>query len=183
MPEDLVHLDVYNPQLKDFVDEGECGRIVLTTLIPEGEKTGTLLLNYDTEDTTVVVSREKCPCGRTHMRIMNPQRESETVWVAGNPFNRVDIERGVFQRDNMDYLIGEYEAFLYGDEMETTLRVSMECEDPEKCDKDMIEDNFTKSFLQFKPDLQQAHEDGTFKILFNFTGPKGLELYKIRGQG
>ena len=62
------------------------------------------------------------------MRIMNPQRESETVWVAGNPFNRVDIERGVFQRDNMDYLTGEYEAFLYGDEMETTLRVSMECE-------------------------------------------------------
>ena len=60
VPEDLVHLDVYNPQLKDFVDEGECGRIVLTTLIPEGEKTGTLLLNYDTEDTTIVVSREKC---------------------------------------------------------------------------------------------------------------------------
>lgn len=182
VPEDLVHLDVYNPQLKDFVDEGECGRIVLTTLIPEGEKTGTLLLNYDTEDTTVVVSREKCPCGRTHMRIMNPQREAETVWVAGSPFNRVDIERGVFQRDNMDYLTGEYEAFLYGDEMETTLRVSMECEDPENCDKDMIEDNFVKSFLQFKPALQQAHEDGSFNLSFNFTGPKGLEFYKVRGR-
>ena len=182
VPEDLVHLDVYNPKLKDFVDEGECGRIVLTTLIPEGEKTGTLLLNYDTEDTTVVVSREKCPCGRTHMRIMNPQREAETVWVAGSPFNRVDVERGVFQRDNMDYLTGEYEAFLYGDEMETTLRVSMECEDPENCNKDMIEDNFVKSFLEFKPGLQQAHEDGSFNVLFNFTEPKGLEFYKIRGR-
>ena len=183
VPEDLVHLDVYNPQLKDFVNEGECGRIVLTTLIPEGEKTGTLLLNYDTEDTTIVVSREKCPCGRTHMRIMNPQREAETVWVAGTPFNRVDIEKGVFQRDNMDYLTGEYEAFLYGDEMETTLRISMECEDTESCDKDMIENNFTKSFLQFKPGLQQAHEDGNFNLLFNFTGPKGLEFYKNQRSG
>lgn len=182
VPEDLVHLDVYNPQLKDFVEDGECGRIVLTTLIPEGERTGTLLLNYDTEDTTVVVSREKCSCGRTHMRIMNPQREAETVWVVGSPFNKVDIERGVFQRDNMEYLTGEYEAFLYGDEMETTLRVSMECENPENCDKDMIEDNFIKSFLEFKPGLQQAHDDSSLKILFNFTGPKGLEFYKIRGR-
>jgi phenylacetate-coenzyme A ligase PaaK-like adenylate-forming protein len=49
------------------------------------------------------------------------------VWVAGSPFNRVDVERGVFQRENMDYLTGEYEASLYGDAEETTLRVSMEC--------------------------------------------------------
>lgn len=151
VPEDIVHLDVYNPQLEDFVDEGECSRIVLTTLIPEGEKTGTLLLNYDTEDTTVVVSREKCACGRTHMRVMNPQREAETVWAADSPFNREDIEKGVFQRDNMDYLTGEYEAFLYGDEIETILKVNMECEYSENCDKGMIEDNFIKSFLESKP--------------------------------
>jgi hypothetical protein len=58
----------------------------------------------------------------------------------------------------------------------------MECEDPENCDKDMIEDNFIKSFLEFKPGLQQAYEDESFKVLFNFTGPKGLEFYKIRGR-
>ncbi len=43
VPEDLVHLDVYNPQLENFVKEGECGRIVLTTLLPVGGKTGNLL--------------------------------------------------------------------------------------------------------------------------------------------
>ena len=80
--------------------------------MPVGGKTGTLLLNYDTEDTTVVLSRSKCGCGRTHLRILNPQREAETFWVFGSPFNRVDVEKGVFQRDNMDYLTGEYEAFL-----------------------------------------------------------------------
>lgn len=182
VPEDLVHLDVYDPQLQNFVNEGECGRIVFTTLLPVGEKTGTLLLNYDTEDTTVVVSRDKCTCGRTHMRITNPQREAETVWVAGNPFNKVDIEKGVFQRDNMDYLTGEYEAFLYGDEMETTMRVSMECNDPANCDEDMIGENFLKSFFKFKHDLLQTHSEGTFNVIFNFTGPEGLEFYKIRGR-
>jgi coenzyme F390 synthetase len=182
VPEDLVHLDVYNPQLEGFVEEGECGRIVLTTLLPPGGKAGTLLLNYDTEDTTVVISREKCPCGRTHLRIMNPQREAETVWVLGSPFNRVDVERGVFQRDNMHYLTGEYEAFLYGDEEEVTLRVSMECLDSNNCDQDIIKENFLKSFLEYKPQLSEAYQDGNLNILFNFTGPGGLEFYKIRGR-
>lgn len=182
VPEDLVHLDLYDPHLEDFVKEGECGRIVLTTLLPLDAKTGTLLLNYDTEDTSVIVSRDKCPCGRTHMRIMNPQREAETVWVAGSPFNRVDIEQGIFQRENMDYLTGEYEAFLYGDPDEVTLRVSMECENPSECNHRLIENNFLESFLKFKPMLQEAYDDGSFNIIFNYTGPGGLEFYKIRGR-
>jgi len=182
VPEDLVHLDVYDPQMEDFVAEGDCGRMVLTTLLPPGGKTGTILLNYDTEDTTVVVSREKCPCGRTHMRIMNPQREAETVWVLGSPFNRVDVEKGVFQPENMDYITGEYEAFLYGDEEEVTLRVSMECYDPKKCGHELVQENFLKSFLEYKVALYEAYQDGSFNILFNFTGPEGLEFYKIKGR-
>jgi phenylacetate-coenzyme A ligase PaaK-like adenylate-forming protein len=53
--EDPVHLGVYDFKLENFVDDGECGKIVLTTLLPPGGKTGALLLNYDTDDTTVVV--------------------------------------------------------------------------------------------------------------------------------
>lgn len=182
VPEDLVHLDLYDPLLDDFVEDGECGRIVLTTLLPTEAKTGNLLINYDTDDTTTVVSRDKCRCGRTHMRILNPTRESETFWVGGFPFNRVDVEQGVFQRENMEYLTGEYEAFLYGDTDEATLRVSMECKDPENCDTDMIEDNFIKTFLNHKAGLQQAHFDGTFNMVFDYTEPEGLEFYKIKGR-
>jgi coenzyme F390 synthetase len=182
--EDLVHLDVYDPKMGGFVRDGECGKIVLTTLLPVGGKCGTLLLNYDTDDTTVVVARNRCACGRTHLRIMNPQRESETFWVAETPFNRVDVERGVFQRENLEYLTGEYEAFLYGgdDEGETTMRVSMECINPEKCDQRVVEENFLKAFLLYKPHLAQAYTDNTFKIIFNFTGPEGLELYRVKGR-
>jgi coenzyme F390 synthetase len=182
VPEDLVHLDVYDPSLGNFVADGECGRIVLTTLLPLGGKTGTLLLNYDTEDSSVVISRDQCPCGRTHMRILLPEREAETVWVAGSPFNRVNIESGVFQRENMNYLTGEYEASLYGDAEETTLRVSMECLDTSHCQKELVKENFLKSFLQYRPLLSEVHQDGTFNILFNFTEPGGLEFYRIKGR-
>ncbi|WP_197076173.1 coenzyme F390 synthetase [Methanosarcina sp. MTP4] len=184
VPEDMVHMDVYDPRIENFVPDGECGRVVLSTLLPVGAKAGNLLLNYDTEDTTVVITRNPCPCGRTHMKIMTPQREAETVWVANTPFNRVDVERGVFQRGNMDYLTGEYEAFLYGDEDEgeVTLRVSMECENPETCDRDFIKENFLRAFLQYRLLLSRAYDEGFFKILFNFTGHKGLELHKIKGR-
>ena len=184
VPEDFVHLDIYDPHLDNYVPDGECGRVILSTLLPVGAKAGNLLLNYDTEDTTVVLTRKQCPCGRTHMKIMTPQREAETVWVEGAPFNRVDVERGVFQHENMDYLTGEYEAFLYGeeDEGETVLRVSMECENPEICDRDLIQENFISAFLRYKPPLSRAYAEGTFKIVFNFTGPMELELNRIKGR-
>ncbi|BAW30713.1 MAG TPA: coenzyme F390 synthetase [Methanothermobacter sp.] len=184
VPEDLVHLDVYDPHLEDFVDDGECGRIVLTTLLPVGKKTGILLLNYDTEDTTVVLSRDECKCGRTHMRIMSPEREAETVWVSGHPFNRVDVEAAVFQRENMEYLTGEYEAFLYGDEDEgsVTMQVSLECKELKKCDKELIKENFLRKFFKEKKELYHTYLDGTFEILFKFKSPGALEFYKIKGR-
>lgn len=184
VPEDVVHLDIYDPQLKDFVHDGECGRIVLTTLLPVDEKCGTLLLNYDTEDTTTVVTRQRCACGRTHMKILNPQRESETFWIAETMFNRVDVERGVFQRENMEYLTGEYEAFLYGgdDEGETIMRVSVECLNREICDRKAIEENFLRAFFKYKPLLEEAYTEGIFKIIFNFATLRDLELYRIRGR-
>jgi coenzyme F390 synthetase len=184
VPEDFVHLDIYDPKLKYFVEDGECGRIVLTTLLPVGAKSGNLLLNYDTDDTTVIVTRDRCACGRTHMKIMNPQRESETFWVAETPFNRVDVEQGVFQRENMEYLTGEYEAFLYGgdDGDETIMRVSVECLDQQKCDRKVVEDNFLKAFFKYKPRLTEAYSSGIFKIVFNFVGLSELELYRIKGR-
>ena len=184
VPEDLVHMDIYDSQLKQFVRDGECGRIVLTTLLPVGGKCGMLLLNYDTEDTTLVLTRDRCACGRTHMRIYNPQREAETYWIRGTPMNRVDVERGVFQRENMEYLTGEYEAFLYsGDDREkTVLRVSMESRNPESCNRDLVSENFRRSFFAVKPALRQQYEEGLFSLVFNFTPPNGLELASLPGR-
>lgn len=184
VPEDLVHLDVYDPRMQGFVKDGECGRGVLTTLLPVGGKSGMILLNYDTEDTTLVISRGRCRCGRTHMRIFNPQREAETAWILGNAINRVDIETGVFQHENMEYLTGEYEAFIYDGETtgEVTLRISVECFDPDQCDRRLVKDTVVGRFLRLKPGLASQHSEGKLKIAMNFTRQGGLELHSQKGR-
>ena len=184
VPEDLVHLDLYDPSFQNFVNDGECGRIILSTLLPVGEKCGTLLLNYDTEDTSVIMSRKKCACGRTHTRIMNPQREAETFWVEGTPFNRVDVERGVFQRENMEYLTGEYEAFIYNSKIGNgdLIQINLECEDRDNCKKETLEDIFLRGFLKYKPKLQSAISAGRLQVNVNLLNQKELEFYQVRGR-
>jgi coenzyme F390 synthetase len=184
VPEDLVHLDIYDPQMKAFVYDGNPGRAVLTTLLAEGSKAGTLLLNYDTEDITSVVSREKCACGRTHMRIVNPQRETETVRIFDSLLNRVDIEAGVFQHGNMEFLNGEYEAFVYDGETpgEVVMRVGVEAADPEHADRRLIESSFTERLLRSHRTLADHFEDRSFSIVFNFVGNGELELHKLKGR-
>jgi coenzyme F390 synthetase len=183
VPEDLVHLDIYDPTTKAFAADGECGRMVLTTLLKPGDRCGTLLLNYDTEDTTVVVSRDRCACGRTHMRILNPQREAETAWVLGTPINRVDVERGVFQRENMEYVTGEYEAFITGDaDSRAELKVRMECGEPGACNRLLVTENFVRTLLKWKPMLKKAYDEGTFSFGIEFVPPETLEIYRSPGR-
>jgi len=183
VPEDLVHLDIYDPEMMDFVHDGSSGRAVLTTLLPSGTRAGTLLLNYDTEDTTMVLSREKCSCGRTHMRIANPRREAETFRIFDVPVNRVDIEAGVFQRENMEYLTGEYEAFI---QQETSgrivLEVRVECEDPDMVNKSVIADRFSERFLKHRSDLDRLISENALNLTFTFTKPGNLELHAAKGR-
>lgn len=184
VPEDLVHIDIYDPRMAAFVTDGNCGRVVLTTLLPVGARAGTLLLNYDTEDTTAVISRKSCACGRTHMRIYNPRREAETVWIAGTAVNRVDIEGSVFVPENLPFLNGEYEAFVYpGDTPdEATLRVSMECADPESSLRQAVEGRFVEKFFHTCPGLVAPYEEREFKISCRFVREGELELHKLRGR-
>jgi coenzyme F390 synthetase len=183
VPEDMVHLDVYDPGMASFVGDGACGRAVLTTLLPIGEHAGTLLINYDTEDTTVVLTRERCACGRSHMKIINPQREAETVWILGTPVNRVDIERGVFQRENMEYLTGEYEAFVHNgmDQGNVDLGVNLECIEPGKVPREEIANRFLSSLFRYKPDLAGEYGD-RFLCYFQFSGIGDLDLFHARGR-
>ncbi|HOJ97889.1 MAG TPA: coenzyme F390 synthetase, partial [Methanospirillum sp.] len=183
VPEDIVHLDIHDPRHQRFLPDGEEGHIVLTTLLKPGERCGSLLINYDTDDTTKVISRNTCPCGRTHMRILNPWRESETIHIFEVPINRIDIERAVFQPENLPQLTGEYEAFVYGEEEnEITLRISVEAEDKDACSIHDITDVITGAILKHKPELIGSYDDGIFQILVHITGPGGLELHHIKGR-
>jgi len=111
-------------------------------------------------------------------------REAETRWIGGTRLNRVDIEQGVFQPENMLDLTGEYEAFLYegGDPGETVLRVSMECRDPATADKNGIRERFLATLLTGRTTLKEAVDDKQVSVIFNFTSPGGLELASLKGR-
>ena len=118
------------------------------------------------------------------MRIVNPQREAETIWAFGNPFNRTDIEAAVFQQDSMVYITGEYEAFVSDGDIhgDAVLQVNLECFDPDHCDRKLVEDRFVSRFLKYKSLIAEHYHDGSFQIEFNFTGPRGLDFYTMKGR-
>lgn len=183
VPEDLVHLDLYDPGLQEFVPDGQSGRIVLSHLLPVGERSGMVLLNYDSEDTSAIVSRKRCACGRTHLRIRPPGRESDTVQIGQASLDRIEIERGVFQPDNMVELNGEYEAFLYSEgDRGAVLRIGVECRNSPACDREGISERILHTLLSNNRALGGAHAGGEFRIVFSFTQPGGLELHAIKGR-
>ena len=79
---------------------------------------------------------------------------------------------------------GEYEASVYdGDVPEKViLRVNLECFDPARCDRKLVEDRFVSRFLKYKSLIAEHYYDGSFRIEFNFTGIHGLEFYTIKGR-
>lgn len=68
------------------------------------------------------------------------------------------------------------------DNDETILRVSVECKDPEACDKKILEKNITESILKKKPELSEEYSEGYFRIIYNFAKRGGLEFQKIKGR-
>jgi phenylacetate-CoA ligase len=63
--EDHYILEVIDPKTGEAVDDGETGELVVTALTREALP----VIRFRTADLTRVLSRDKCECGRTHLRI------------------------------------------------------------------------------------------------------------------
>jgi phenylacetate-CoA ligase len=63
--EDHYHAEIVDPSTGDPVPDGREGELVVSTLTREGLP----LVRYRTRDVTRIVSRERCECGRTALRI------------------------------------------------------------------------------------------------------------------
>ena len=84
----------------------------------------------------------------------------------------------------MEYLTGEYEAFLRENPKDgaITLSVNMECLNRENCSIPIVEGNFLRGFLKFKPKLRREYEEGRLKIALNFLREKELQIYRSKGR-
>jgi phenylacetate-CoA ligase len=101
--EDHFLFEVIDPETGKQVPEGESGELVITTLTKEALP----MLRYRTRDITRV-SRERCGCGRTHLRIRRITGQVEAVLVGFPdvaPYYQLVVER----RGPMDHLTVEVE--------------------------------------------------------------------------
>jgi len=112
--EPRILIDVCNPETKEILCEGEEGNDLITILYQEGEKPGIFLINYSLGDITSIISREKCECGRTLIKLDYPKREDETINIDGRKIWGKSIEKVILSSPD---LTGEYFIIEYRDKL------------------------------------------------------------------
>ncbi len=74
--EDHFYAEIIDPDTGEVLPEGEKGELVFTSL----DKEGFPLLRYRTKD-ICILSREKCSCGRTHVKMTKPLGRSDDMMI------------------------------------------------------------------------------------------------------
>ena len=74
--EDHFIAEIIDPNTGEVLPEGEKGELVFTSITKEAFP----LLRYRTRD-ICVLSREKCPCGRTHVKMSKPMGRSDDMLI------------------------------------------------------------------------------------------------------
>ena len=74
--EDHFIAEIIDPKTGEVLPEGEKGELVFTSITKEAFP----LLRYRTRD-ICVLSREKCPCGRTHVKMSKPMGRSDDMLI------------------------------------------------------------------------------------------------------
>lgn len=74
--EDHFYAEIIDPETGEVLPEGSKGELVFTSL----DKEAFPLLRYRTRD-ICVLTREKCSCGRTHVRMSKPMGRSDDMLI------------------------------------------------------------------------------------------------------
>ncbi|MBI5029701.1 MAG: phenylacetate--CoA ligase [Chloroflexi bacterium] len=96
--------EIVNPKTGQVVNDGTDGELVITTLTRQASP----MIRYRTGDMTRIVSREKCSCGRTHLRIDRFRgRTDDMIIYKGVNFYPSQIETILLRQEGVaaDYQI------------------------------------------------------------------------------
>ncbi len=109
--EDHYIVEIVNPETGEVLPDGEEGELVVTTLTREGLP----LIRYRTRDITKILSRERCDCGRTHLRLDRIKgRTDDMLKVKGVCFYPRQIEEIIMKYPevlpNYQIIIGKHEG-------------------------------------------------------------------------
>src|SRR6266705_1691971 len=104
--EDHYFCEVVDPETGRPRADGEEGELVVSTLTREGLP----LIRYRTRDLTRVLSRERCPCGRTHLRLDRLRgRTDDMVIFRGVNFYPQQVESLILKQPGVGH---EYQIVL-----------------------------------------------------------------------
>ncbi len=109
--EDHYIVEIVDPETAEVLPDGEEGELVITTLTREGLP----LIRYRTRDITKVISRARCDCGRTHLRLARIKgRTDDMLKVKGVCFYPRQIEEVIMKYPevlpNYQIIIGKVEG-------------------------------------------------------------------------
>src|SRR5437660_712877 len=124
--EDHYHVEIVDPRTGRVVADGAEGELVLSTLTREGLP----LIRYRTHDLTRVVSRARCACGRTALRIDRLRgRTDDMVIYKGVNFYPQQIETVVLRQPGVSH---EYQVVLDsdggGERMTVVVEAAADCD-------------------------------------------------------
>jgi phenylacetate-CoA ligase len=104
--EDHYYCEIIDPATGALLPDGEEGELVVTTLSREGLP----LVRYRTHDLTRVLSRARCDCGRTHLRVDRLRgRTDDMVIFKGTNFYPRQIESVLLRHPGVSH---EYQIVL-----------------------------------------------------------------------
>jgi phenylacetate-CoA ligase len=107
--EDHYHPEIVDPVTGAVLPDGSEGELVVSTLTREGLP----LIRYRTHDLTRVVSRERCACGRTALRLDRLRgRTDDMVIFKGVNFYPRQVETIVLRQPGVSH---EYQVVLESD--------------------------------------------------------------------
>jgi len=124
--EDHYYAEIIDPTSGGLLPDGTEGELVLTTLTREGLP----LIRYRTHDLTRIVSRDRCACGRSHLRMDRLRgRTDDMVIFKGTNFYPRQIESLILKMPGVSH---EYQIVLDrgpgGDRLSVVVEVRPEFE-------------------------------------------------------
>ncbi len=132
--EDHYIVEIIDPETGQVLPDGEEGELVITTLTRQGLP----LIRYRTRDITKVVSRQRCDCGRTHLRIDRIKgRTDDMLKVKGVCFYPRQIEEIVMRHPN---ILPNYQIVIGKVEGKDTVKLVIESKSADRALKERIEE-------------------------------------------
>jgi len=121
--EDHYIMEIVDPETGALVADGEVGEVVFTSLTREALP----VIRYRTRDLSRVVSRERCACGRTAVRIERIHgRCDDMLIVKGVNFFPKQVEQVLME---IPGVLPEYQIILEGRDGVYDVRINVEAEE------------------------------------------------------